>query len=213
METPPIQETAPVKNTGQPVQKTPAVPRTGGVQGKGAIVIPIESPHLRTPHEITDQILPTLEPASQVILMRLYRLSAGFNSATCQVSIPKLVNTCHVSESKVRNCLRDLESKGLIRRLSVDLSNKSQLDRGLTFEVLLPRLATSRGTGGVLSTGGFSQTAPFGGTPNKEKDLKEKNLKEMASCLDCKGTGFWYPGGFDAGVAKCTHEGSSTRKK
>jgi hypothetical protein len=47
------------------------------------------------------------------------------------------------------------------------------------------------------------------------KQVEEEGLKtqpeantapETASCPDCGGSGFYYPAGFDAGVAKCRHE-------
>jgi hypothetical protein len=105
--------------------------------------------------------------------MRLYRLSAGFGSNTCHVSLPKLASTCNISETQIRIFLKDLEQRKLIKRLSVDLANKIQSERGITFEVLLPRLATTKSTAGVKSAGG----AKFAGgaiiEPNKVNTQKE----------------------------------------
>jgi DNA-binding Lrp family transcriptional regulator len=150
--------------------------------------------------------MPTLKPGAQVVLWRLYRLSAGFNSSTCHVSIGKLSEKTQISETQVREFLKYLEDRGWIRRLSVDLSNKNQRERGITFEVKLPRLAPAKSAGGAKSV------APAKSEPIKYKDLKETNLKEplaspdFKTCPDCNGTGFWYPEGIERGVAKCKHE-------
>lgn len=73
--------------------------------------------------------------------------------------------------TKVRACLRTLEADGYIKRNSIDLSNKNQNERGITFTVLLPRLAPSRGEGASY------RGAPSRGEANKEKALKE-NIKK-----------------------------------
>jgi DNA-binding Lrp family transcriptional regulator len=148
--------------------------------------------------------MPTLKPGAQVVLWRLYRLAAGFNNQTCHVSIGKLAEKTHISETQVREFLRYLEDRGWIRRLSVDLSNKNQRERGITFEVRLPRLAPAKTGGGAKSV------APADSAPNKYKDLKESNKKEVAApdfrnCPDCQGSGFWYPEGIEKGVTKCKH--------
>jgi hypothetical protein len=35
--------------------------------------------------------------------------------------------------------------------------------------------------------------------------LKNNFRNATSKCPDCKGAGYWYPGGYDKGVAKCKH--------
>ena len=178
---PPTESTAGSKRTGQPVRNEPAKESAAPPKSKGAVLLPQEAAHLRTPHEITDKLLPTLKPGCQVVLMRLYRLSAGFGSDTCHVSLPKLSSACNISETQIRIFLRDLEQRKLIRRLSVDLSNKIQSERGITFQILLPRLGASKSAAGAKNTEG---TDPPGGVisePNKINTQKESTQTQEPS--------------------------------
>jgi hypothetical protein len=272
----PTEFEAGTKRTGQPLRNEPAKESVAPTKIKGVTLLPADAPHLRTPHEITDRILPTLKPGCQVVLMRLYRLSAGFGSDTCHVSLPKLASACNISETQIRVFLRDLEQRKLIKRLSVDLSNKIQSERGITFEVLLPRLGATKSTAGVKIAGGMEFTGGADSEPNKVSTQKEstqtqepaagvrggskftieecrsyaKHLQETgqginnpggyatiihrtgeadlliesflnppapvldidaSQCLDCKGSGFYYPNGPSSGVAKCRHEKLTTQ--
>ncbi len=172
--TAPAEFAAPAKRTGQPVRNEP------GAKTEGAVMLPVDSPHLRTPHEITDKILPTLKPGSQIVLLRLYRLSAGFGTSRCHVSIPKLSSACNISETQVRIFLRDLETRKLIKRLSVDLTNKNQSERGITFEVLLPRLATTKSAPPVNSASPVKNVAGTESEPNKVNTQKENTQTQKA---------------------------------
>ncbi|HEX8650999.1 MAG TPA: hypothetical protein VF708_09155 [Pyrinomonadaceae bacterium] len=183
--TPPVVSTPPAKTiapadsaaganrTGQPLRNAPAAESAAPAKTKGAALLPADAPHLRTPHEITDRILPTLKPGCQVVLMRLYRLSAGFGSNTCHVSLPKLASACNISETQIRIFLRDLEQRKLIKRLSVDLANKIQSERGITFEVLLPRLVATKTAGGAKTAGGSDSAGGSETEPNKVNTQKE----------------------------------------
>lgn len=169
----PTEFTAPTKRTGQPLQNEPAKESPVPAKTKGASLLSNDAPHLRTPHEITDGILPTLKPGCQVVLMRLYRLSAGFGSNTCHVSIGKLASACNISGTQIRIFLRDLEQRKLIKRLSVDLANKVQSERGITFEVLLPRLGATRSAAATKTTEGTNITGGANSEPNKVNTQKE----------------------------------------
>jgi DNA-binding Lrp family transcriptional regulator len=105
--------------------------------------------------------------------MRLYRLSAGFGSNTCHVSIGKLASACNISETQIRIFLRDLEQRKLIKRLSVDLANKVQSERGVTFEVLLPRLGAMKSAAGAKNAGGADFAGGVISEPNKVNTQKE----------------------------------------
>jgi hypothetical protein len=185
--TPPAETTAPAdfvagaKRTGQPVRNAPATKSAPPAKTVGATLLSADAPHLRTPHEITDKILPTLKPGCQVVLMRLYRLSAGFGSNTCHVSLPKLASACNISETQIRVLLRDLEQRKFIKRLSVDLANKIQSERGITFEVLLPRLAATKTVPGAKSGGGSDSAGGAESEPNKVNTQKENTQTQEPS--------------------------------
>jgi hypothetical protein len=45
------------------------------------------------------------------------------------------------------------------------------------------------------------------GKPASTNEKQSFSIEQTKSCLDCGGTGFYYPKGFEGGVAKCKHEG------
>jgi hypothetical protein len=102
--------------------------------------------HTRIPNEIFEDILPTLRTSEQSILLRLYRLTWGFQKDTCHVSMGKLGKACNLSSRQVTTCIQVLEKRRLIRRLHVDLDNKNQHERGVTFQMLLPQAARAKTT-------------------------------------------------------------------
>jgi hypothetical protein len=213
---PAVDTAAGANRTGQPLRNEPATEIAPPAIIKGADLLSADSPHLRTPHEITDRILPTLKPGCQVVLMRLYRLSAGFGSSTCHVSLPKLASSCNISETQIRIFLKDLEQRKLIKRLSVDLANKIQSERGVTFEVLLPRLAATKSAAGAKNLGGAKFTGGVETEPNKVNTQKEntqtqegpgvcvwggskftiEECKKYAKHLQSTGQGINNPGGY-----------------
>jgi DNA-binding Lrp family transcriptional regulator len=168
---------APSPITAQPLHREGAVRHEGASQREGASILPATAPHLRFAYEVLDQTLVKLDPYPRAVLLRLYRLSAGWNSDTCRVSIGKLAEHCKMGVTKVRACLRTLEADGYIKRDSIDLSNKNQNERGITFTVLLPRLAPPRREAPPRYEGASPREAPSYREPNKEKALKETNKK------------------------------------
>lgn len=190
VETTPVETTAPLKNTATTPQFTPAVVSTPPV---------ISTPkrgYLRLPNELVDNILPTMRPAEQVVLVRLYRLAWGNGQPTCHVSMATLAHKCFLSESQTRFAVRNVEARGYIKTVGVDLKGKS---RGTTYEVLV------RPDGGVETTAPTESTAGVETTHIKERD-KKTDLKEGAMCPDCKNTGWYYPEGVAKGVRRCKHE-------
>lgn len=102
---------------GEPAaQREPPSPNAPARQ-----ILSAKSPHLRFPYEVLDHTLNKVNPLPRVVLLRLYRLSAGFDSNTCHVSIGKLSLHCKIGETKIRACLRELERDGYIRRVSIDV--------------------------------------------------------------------------------------------
>jgi hypothetical protein len=100
--------------------------------------------HTRIPNEIFEDILPTLRTSEQSILLRLYRLTWGFQKDTCHVSMGKLGKACNLSARQVTTCVQVLEKRRLIRRAHVDLDNRNQHERGVTFQMLLPQAARAK---------------------------------------------------------------------
>lgn len=164
--TPSEKESEPLRN--EPVRNT-----------KGLQILPVNSPHLRFAYEVLDHALSKLEPAPRTVLLRLYRLSAGFNTSVCHVSIGKLATHCKLGPTKLRDCLKLLESDGYIRRISVDVSNKNREQRGISFEVFLPRIESPSQREPLRSTTPSATRTPSWREPNKEKALKESYIKDQ----------------------------------
>src|SRR5215213_8132283 len=100
--------------------------------------------HTRIPNEMFEDILPTLRTSEQSVLLRLYRLTWGFQKDTCHVSMGRLGKSCNLSTRQVTTCVQALEKRSLIKRLRVDLNNKNQHERGVTFQMLLPQAARAK---------------------------------------------------------------------
>lgn len=128
------------------------------------------------PNDIFDSILPTLKPVEQVVLIRLYRLTRGFQQARCTVSIGTLAKRCSVGTTAARNATQELERRGFIKRLGSDLANPSQDLRGVEFEMLLPAAAPTRGVAPPRNVAATRPAAPPSGVANKYNDLKESNI-------------------------------------
>lgn len=163
---PPLKRVQPLHGGGASQREAPTL-------DEGAVILPNNAPHFRFAYEVLDHVLAKLDPYPRTVLLRLYRLAAGWNADTCHVSIGKLSEHCKIGATKIRTCLRALESDGYIKRISIDVSNKNQNERGITFKVLLPRIATSRGVAPSRNEGATPHEAPSHGEPNKEKAFKE----------------------------------------
>jgi len=151
-----------------PLLQTEPLPVSEGViNSEGVKILSDKAAHLRFPYEVFDGILWKLKPAPRVLLERLYRLSAGWDSDVCTVSIGKLVSTCNIGATQVRQYLRELETAGYIQRLGEDIANKNIEARGIKFRVLLPRMPPARiRTGSEKGRGSNSE-------PNKVNTQKE----------------------------------------
>ncbi len=196
---------------GEPVQASQGNPSTAEETTRPTQTRSNPEPVRRTEgfmqitNHLLDDILPTLEPHEQIVLLRLYRLSRGHRNAFCKVSLPKLVSTTRVKKTKLREAIATLVQRGLIKRLQDDVSNPDIYDRGMHFEMLLegpdpirrpdPSGTRTRSQGGHIKEG------------IKNKDSKEGAAPpDFQNCPDCTGTGFYYPNGHEGGVAKCKHE-------
>ena len=157
--------------------------------------------HTRLYHEFTDKVFSLLTAAEQLLYIHLDRYREGGGEVTIPVSWPTLEKRSGVSQSSLIRASKTLESKGLIRKVSLKLGKgKEQGNRFWVFSV----------TSLVREKSLTTQTSLVTGTTIKEKALKENLKRELAppdykNCPDCQGSGFWYPEGVEKGVAKCKH--------
>lgn len=178
LEAAPSQYEAPSRNEVQPLRRGGAASDEAPPYYEGASILPSSAPHFRFAYEVLDQTLAKLDPYPRTVLIRLYRLAAGWHSDSCHVSLGKLSNHCKIGLTKMRACLRQLEADGYIKRLSIDLSNKKQEERGITFKVNLPRIAPSRREAPPQREGASPHEAPSRYEPNKEKAFKRNTLTQ-----------------------------------
>src|SRR5262249_31320005 len=89
----------------------------------------------KSPNVLDDEIMPALTPSEQVVLRRLFRLSYGFNrTITDPVSYSKLSEKCHLGISALKDALRSLQMKNLIRVVG---DNKYNPAGGNQYEIAL----------------------------------------------------------------------------
>jgi hypothetical protein len=127
----------------------------------------------RVVNGIFDRILPSLKPAEQLVLLRLYRLTRGFNKEICRVTIGKLATSCNIGTTATRLAVQALESRGYIRRAGTDVANTNQNNRGIDFEMLLPAAAPPRRVGATRPVAPTPDAAPPLDVANKIKTIKE----------------------------------------
>ena len=84
-------------------------------------------------NEMADELLPTLDPARQVLYHRLFRLSYGFNRNYCTVSQSLLIERTGLSRNTVRTTLQSLIEEGWVK--VVDAGNRVST----SYRVILPR--------------------------------------------------------------------------
>jgi hypothetical protein len=133
--------------------------------------------YTRVSNDLLDRILPTLDTYDQAVLIRLYRLSRGFSSDTCRVSVPTLAKSCNVSERQVRKSVGKLEARELIQRIEQDFGNKDRALRGTIFCILIADPTPARGTTPARGATHEHGAAPARGAANKDKTLKDNNKK------------------------------------
>ena len=127
----------------------------------------------RVPNDMLDRILPTLDIYGQSLLLRLYRLSRGFNSDTCNVSVGKLATACNFSTRKVQMGLAALEMRGLIQRLTEDHKNRDFNLRGITFRILISDPSPARRTPPAQHAPDAQRASGAPNAPNKVNTQKE----------------------------------------
>ena len=94
--------------------------------------------HTSISNVILDSLLPQLPPFQQLVYLRLYRLSHGFRSDKCLVSLQRLAASCGISPSSAIRAIRELEQKKLICRIEPKLGGKMSEPRGNRYWVYEP---------------------------------------------------------------------------
>lgn len=142
----------------------------------------------RVVNGIFDKILPTLKPVEQLVLLRLYRLTRGFNSNTCRVTVGRLANACNIGTTATRLATQVLETRGYIRRIGTDVACTNQNDRGIDFEMLLPGAAPTRRVAATRPVAPTLNVAPTSGVANKEKNINENTQTQEGVCVGSRFT-------------------------
>ncbi|MCP9496292.1 MAG: hypothetical protein MSG64_17760 [Pyrinomonadaceae bacterium MAG19_C2-C3] len=162
--------TEPLQN--EPVRKTQPLSKSEPVK-----LLPPDTPHLRFPYELLDHLLKDLKPAPRVVMERLYRLSAGWDSNECVVSIAKLCEHCQIEPTQIRKHLVTLESYGFIQRIENVVGGRDLSLRGVRFKVLLPRIP-------LLKNEPVRKMPPLAESePNKETHNKETHTNTEGVCV------------------------------
>ncbi|HWT03730.1 MAG TPA: replication protein [Pyrinomonadaceae bacterium] len=169
----------PVNTSAAEINAAPEIPpaeplKTSAAETTAApVIFSRPEQHTRIPNEIFEDILPTLRTSEQSILLRLYRLTWGFQKDTCHVSMGKLGKACNLSSRQVTTCVQVLEKRRLIRRIHVDLNNKNQHERGVTFQMLLPQAARAKSSPPVNISAAAKTSAGETVSDNKVNTQKE----------------------------------------
>ena len=157
--------------------------------------------HLRLPNIIVDHLYQLLDLQERSVYEQLYRLSHGYGKSTCRIGYPQLAVRSGMGRTATIQTVERLIKKGLIARVGTSIGGRKE--QGSEYWVSAPGSPVP----------GRPAADSSGTEPNKIKALKENGKKGGAShqrrdysnCPDCHGTGMWYPGGFEKGVAKCSH--------
>jgi hypothetical protein len=176
-------------------------PAPGADIAPGALLALIINPqqHTRVPNDLLDKVLSELLPSDQLILLRLYRLTWGHHKDSITVSYDRLGEACNLSRRAAIDSVKRLEREGLVERTGLENKTKDNTNRGVTIKMLIPSAIIAPGAKAA---------------PNKEKLLKETNLKgnelslDTKNCPDCDGMGVRYidPLDYSKGTVKCRHE-------
>lgn len=179
-----------------------------------AELVSAEHGYYPTFNDISDSLIPKLKlnPYEQVILLRLYRLSHGWQKDTCTVGHTKLAKQTNISRSKVQITIAALISLGLVEHVA------EQGNAGTEYRVLpgVPVLQRGIPDGGIPSSKeGMRQRGipqahgiPQGGH-NKNKVLNTELKKELSLCDKCRqSSGYIYadPDDLTKGVVRCDHK-------
>lgn len=170
-------------------------------------------------HQVTDYLDRQLTPFEQSIYKHLYRLSWGFEKATCTIGFPKLAERTNMSETAARQAAKGLVRKGLVKKRGMVFGKG--VEQGVEWEVLPPPALTKhkeeknrrvmRNAGPAVNAGPTGKQGPVPSTPIKETTQKEipqtqagvsgsrfslEHCRRYAEHLHKTGQGIVNPGGF-----------------
>jgi DNA-binding Lrp family transcriptional regulator len=132
-------DTTLASNQGEPWHDTRVEPdATLAQETRVAQYSILETEYTKTPNDLWDVIMPTLDAYDQSVLWQLYRLSRGYHRDTCTIGFPRLATRCNISPKQVQISVGRLEKRGLIKRVGSDFSNRNIANRGNIYEILLP---------------------------------------------------------------------------
>jgi hypothetical protein len=137
------------------------------------------------PNDLIDNVLRTLKPSDQAVLLQLYRLTWGYKTTRIRISHDKLGKRSGISKRQAQTCTLRLEAKHLIKRIDTGKTESAE------YEMLLPPATRAIAKSAIAK-------------PATNKEIKEKEI-EKKDCSKCNGTGFWYPEGVEKGVQRCKH--------
>ncbi|HYG10637.1 MAG TPA: hypothetical protein VD835_11855 [Pyrinomonadaceae bacterium] len=170
--------------------------------------LPDAKGHMETPFQLLDHLFRHLDPFEQAAYMQLCRLSWGWKQNRCRVSNPRLAERANMSLAQVKKVVAKLISKGLIEKTgNVQGFGK---DQGVEYIVHAPTWQLSRSSQ-LQQNRQPHRSSQLQQSTNIDKNINIDQKGESASpdllnCLDCLGTGFFYPEGKAGGVKRCNHE-------
>lgn len=157
-------------------------------------------------NEMSDEVLPTLPSAEQVLFSRLFRLSYGFNKNYCTVSQPTLIEKTGLSKNTVRVGLQALVKKEWIAVVEsgnhisttylVVLPSEKKRGTKIDPQNLTPKNRESKSEGQILALKSrASNSGKTEGqntalqnlthqTENKENALEKEELQDRGSKSD-----------------------------
>jgi DNA-binding Lrp family transcriptional regulator len=92
---------------------------------------------------ITDHLYQHLDSFEQAVYTQLYRLSWGYGKETCNISNGRLAERANLKLTVTRRAIRDLESKGLIQKISYTWGKKHA--QGIEYRIPLPDMLSRAG--------------------------------------------------------------------
>jgi hypothetical protein len=203
----PVGNTAPTDNTGPTRQKGPAsitslaLHETGPSPNAGPVAaarpeqgfsllssLPDVKGYMIWFHQVTDYLDRQLTPFEQCLYKQLYRLSWGFDQATCIIGFPKLSERTNMSETAARQAAKGLIKKGLVKKRGMVFGKG--VEQGVEWEVYAPpallklKEETSRrvvrNAGPQLNVGPAGKTGPASSVPIKEINTQKENTQTQS---------------------------------
>jgi hypothetical protein len=154
--------------------------------------------HLRLPNSAVDGLYQMLDAYEQAVFTQLFRLSHGYGKPTCKIGLPQLARRSNVGKTTAQAAVNRLIHKGLVRKLEYEIGKFKE--QGTTYWVSSPD--SPSGTGSLPG----DDTIKIKALKERTKREGSHERKDFSDCPDCQGKGFYWPEGYERGVAKCKHK-------